>query len=243
MQRVFDLTAAAAVLTANPKAQSFIKAVRKFQSAISVSTDLADVKKSVEELQKMREDVGGSGHIARALLTHAVVVYCRASHTKAVERYDVGVIGAYSPEQREAHKIIVTLRDKVLAHFGSGGGWHDERVLYLQQYHGDAITAVHHRVNSDSMMSDILENLLEAAIPYVKEKEVDRAKEIDDELTKAPELFKLIDRIPFDVKDFYKDVPGGIENFWGANGFVAERTVRSTTKVQDPSRAEPKRRR
>lgn len=243
MQRVFDLTAAAAVLSANPNAQSFIKAVRKFQSAISVSTELADVKKSVEELQKMREDVGGSGHIARALLIHSVVVYCRASHTKAVERYDVGVIGAYSPEQREAHKIIVTLRDKVLAHFGSGSGWHDERVLYLEQYHGDAITAVHHRVNSDSMISDILENLLEAAIPYVKEKEVDRAREIDDELTKAPELFKLIDRIPFNVEDFYKDVPGGIENFWGANGFVAERTVKSTTKMRDPSQAEPKLRR
>lgn len=243
MQSAFDLTAAAAVLSANPKAQPFIKAVRKFQSAISVSTDLAEVKKSVEELQKMREEVAGSGHIVRALLTHAVVVYCRASHTKAVERYDVGVIGAYSPEQREAHKIIVTLRDKVLAHFGAGDGWHDERVLYLKQDHGDAITAVHHRVNSDSMMVDILENLLEAAIPYVKEKEVDRAKEIDDELTKAPELFKLIDRIPFDVEGFYKDVPGGIENFWGPNGFVTERTVKSTTKLQGPSRAKSMRRR
>lgn len=47
MQRAFDLTAAAVFLAANPKAESFIKAVRKFQSAISVSTDLAEVKKSV----------------------------------------------------------------------------------------------------------------------------------------------------------------------------------------------------
>ncbi|MBY5824928.1 hypothetical protein [Rhizobium leguminosarum] len=241
MRRVFDLTSAAAVLAANPKAEPFIKAVRKFQSAVSVSTDLAEVKKSVEELQKMREDV--DGHIARALLTHAVVVYCRASHTKAIERYDVGVIGAYSPQQREAHNLIVNLRDKVLAHFGPGGGWYDERVLYLEQDHGDAITAVHHRVNSDSMVFDILENLLEAAIPYVKDKEVDRAKEIDAELTKAPELFKLIDRIPFDVQEFYKDVPGGIENFWGPKGFVTERTVKSTTKIEDPNREKPKRRR
>ena len=231
MQRVFDLTAAASELSANPRAEPFIKAVRKFQSAISVSNDLAQVKESVDELQKMRDDVSGSAHIARALLTHAVVVYSRASHTKAVERYDVGVIGAYSPEQREAHKIIVTLRDKVLAHFGAGGGWHDERVLYLKEDHGDAITAVHHRVNSDSMVFDILENLLNSAIPYVKDKEVDRAKEIDDELAKAPELFKLIDRIPFDVEDFYKNVPGGIENFWGPRGFVAERTLRSKSKI------------
>ncbi|UIK04770.1 hypothetical protein [Neorhizobium galegae] len=218
MQRVFDLTSAAAVLAANPKAEPFIKAVRKFQSAISVSADLVEVKKSVEELQKMREDVDDHGHIARALLIHAVVVYCRASHTKAIERYDVGVVGAYSPQQREAHKVIVNLRDKVLAHFGPGGGWHDERVLYLEQDHGDAITAVHHRINSDSMVFDILENLLETAIPYVKDKEVDRAKEIDAELTKAPELFKLIDRIPFDVEEFYKDVTGGIQNFWGPEG-------------------------
>jgi hypothetical protein len=235
MQRAFDLSAAASVLSADPKAEPFIKAVRKFQSAISVSTDLADVKKSVEELQKMREDVSDNGHIARALLIHAVVVYCRASHTKAVERYDVGVIGAYSPEQREAHKMIVRLRDKALAHFGPGGGWYDERVLYLEQDHGDSITAVHNRVNSDSMVFDILENLLEAAIPYVKEKEVDRARELDEELTKTPELFEVINRIPFDVEVFYKDVPGGIQNFWGPRGFIAERTVKTTIKIKHPT--------
>ncbi|MBZ9953062.1 hypothetical protein [Mesorhizobium sp. BR1-1-15] len=230
MQRAFDLTSAALFLAANPKAEPFIKAVRKFQSTISVSTDLAEVKKSVEELQTMREDLGDRWHIARALLTHAVVVYCRASHTKAVERYDVGVIGAYSPEQREAHKLIVNLWDKVLAHFGPGKGWHEERVLYLEQDHGDAITAIHHRVNSDSMVFDILENLLETAIPYVKAKEVDRANEIDAELTKAPELFKVIDLTPFNVDEFYKGVPGGIENFWGPMAFMAQRTVKKTTR-------------
>ncbi len=115
MQRAFDLTSAARFLASNPEAEPFIKAVRKFQSAISVSTDLAEVKKSVEELQTMREDLGDKSHIARALLTHAVVVYCRASHTKAIERYDVGVIGAYSPEQRKAHKLIVTQSLHVLS--------------------------------------------------------------------------------------------------------------------------------
>ncbi|MFS2179468.1 hypothetical protein ACCC98_26555 [Rhizobium pisi] len=235
MQRAFDLTSAALFLAANPKAEPFIKAVRKFQSAISVSTDLAEVKKSVEEFQTMQEDLGDKPHIARALLTHAVVVYCRASHTKAIERYDVGVTGAYSAEQREAHELIVNLRDKVLAHFGPGGGWHEERVVYLEQDHGDAITAVHHRVNSDSMVFDILENLLEAAIPYVKAKEVSRANEIDAELSKASELFKVIDLTPFNVEEFYKDVPGGIENFWRPMGFMAERTVKKTTRNQDPT--------
>jgi len=236
MRRAFDLTSVALFLAANPEAEPFVKAVRKFQSTISVSTDLAEVKKSVEELQTMREDLGDKSHVARALLTHAVVVYCRASHTKAVERYDIGVIGAYSPEQREAHKLIVNLRDKVLAHFGPGEGWHEERVLYLEQEHGNAITAVHHRVNSDSMVFDILENLLETAIPYVKAKEVDRANEIDAELTKAPELFKVIDLTPFSVEEFYKDVPGGIENFWGPMGFMAENTVRKTTRIREPKK-------
>jgi len=114
--------------------------------------------------------------------------------------------------------------------FGPGEGWHEERVLYLEQDHGDAITAIHHRVNSDSMVFDILENLLETAIPYVKAKEVDRANEVDAELTKAPELFKVIDLTPFNVDEFYRDVPGGIENFWGPMGFVAERTVKKTPR-------------
>ncbi|MBN9452945.1 MAG: hypothetical protein J0I42_13435 [Bosea sp.] len=230
MRRAFDLTSAVLLLAANPKAEGFIKAVRKFQSAVSVSTDLAEVRRSVEELQAMRDDVGDRSHLARALLTHAVVVYCRASHAKAIERYDVGVIGAYSPEQREAHKLIVNLRNKVIAHFGPGENWNDERVLYLEQEHGDGITAVHYRTNSDSQVSDSLESLLDIAIPYVKSKESERAAEIDAELSRTPELFDVISRMPFNVEKFYDGVPGGAENFWGPKGFTAERTVKSTIR-------------
>lgn len=240
MNRVFDLSAAASSLSENPEARDFIKAVRKFQSTISVSTDLADVRQSVDELREMREDAGGKSHVARALLTHAVIVYCRATHSKAIERYNVGVIGAYSPEQRKAHQMIVELRDKVLAHFGPGSGWHDEHVLYMEQPKGDSITAVHHRVNSDSMIFDIIHELLEVAIPYVKAREVERAKEVDDALTNSPELFRVIDLIPFDIESFYKDVPGGIENFWEPSGFSVNHTIRENAPALWSDHSSPK---
>jgi len=227
MKRAYDLTAAATFLASNPNAQDFIEAVRKFQSVISVSTDLMQSKESVDALREMRLDISSNPHIARALLMHAVVVYCRASHTKAVERYNVGVIGAYSAELRKKHQEIVTLRNKVLAHFGPGEGWHEERVIYLEQVHGDGITAVHQRVNSDSMVFDNLYELLEVAIPHVKKKEVSRATELDAALDKSPELFKEIHLLPFDVEAFYKSTPDGAKNFWGPTGFMAEHVVRS----------------
>lgn len=96
-------------------------------------------------------------------------------------------------------------------------------------------TQLRRYTNSDSIVFDTLENLLETAIPYVKAKEVARANEIDAELTKAPELFKVIDLRPFNVEEFYKGVPDCIENLWGPMGFMAERTVKNTTRSQDPT--------
>ncbi len=84
------------------------------------------------------------------------------------------------------------------------------------------------------MVFDILENLVAMAIPYVRDKEVDRAREIDEELTKVPELFKLINKVPFDPEKFDENTPGGAENFWEPKGFPEEHKVKNTTKIRRP---------
>ncbi|HWT57495.1 MAG TPA: hypothetical protein VN284_06545 [Rhizobium sp.] len=229
MNKAFDLTAAAAHLSDNPKAADFIKAVRKFQSAVSVTNDLKEAQVSVNALIAMRGDDSAQDYLIRALLMHAVVTYCRASTTKAIERYNVGVTGAYSPEQKEQHESIVFLRDRVLAHFGPGDGWHIEKVIYTEQEHGDAITAVHKRVASDSVVVDVLKELLTAAIPYVEARQAERAKELDTVLHSNQQLYKLIDRVPFDPMAFFGDTACAGEDFWGPDGFSIDSTIRTTT--------------
>lgn len=224
VNRAFNLTAAAKLLEGRPDGAQFVNAVKKFQSAVSVSTDLDEVKQSIDELRSLKGAAGKSA-ILRALLVHAVIVYSRATHTSAVDRYNVGVTGAYSAAERKLHRLIVDLRDKSLAHFGSSNGWYTETVLYLLQPGGDAITAVHQRTDSDSIIFDGLDHLLGLAIPYVGEKVKDRALEIDAALASSPQLFKVIDQLPFDVEEFYGPGSDAAKRFWQSKPFVHEETI------------------
>lgn len=230
LNRAFNLTAAARSLEANPDAKVFVNAVKKFQSAVSVSLDLAEVKQSVDELRRLKENSGGEGTVVRALLVHAVIVYSRATETSALDRYNVGVTGAYSEKTKKLHRQIVDLRNKAIAHFGWGNGWYDESVLYLEQSSGNAITAVHQRTNSDSLVFDALSELLEIAIPYVKGKEKDRAMEINDELARSPHLFDSIEGLPFDVEAFFRQDPRAAAQFWRPTAFTVEQTIKNPDK-------------
>jgi hypothetical protein len=224
MRKAYDLTLAALRMSGNPKAAEVIKAIRKFKSVTSVSNDLSEAKASVDELIEIRESINERPHVARALLMHAVVTYCRATHTKAIERFNVGITRAYSQKQKKMHNGIVQLRDTVLAHFGPGDGWHDERVIFLEQAKGNAITSAHRRRTHDSLVVETLEHLLNVAIPFAKERQRERADELHAILESQPELFKLVQSMRFDPGAFFQNAPGSVERFWEPGSFSMEHT-------------------
>ncbi|MDW9451713.1 hypothetical protein GOA58_29460 [Sinorhizobium meliloti] len=220
--RVFDLSRVVEQID-GAKHPKFVKAVKAFHAACSVELDLRTVRLCVDELIKIdkAELSPGMANLGQFLLTHAVVTYVRATHSKAISRFNVGVIGAYDRRLRAFHKDIVTLRDKCLAHFGPGDDlWNDERVLYLETPRENAVTMAHRRINFRRDTINGLDELILAALPHVKQLQKDRADDLNAELETLPaELSEAINAEPFVPAEFYGANSPAEKSFWEEHGF------------------------
>ncbi|MBY5431657.1 hypothetical protein [Rhizobium leguminosarum] len=218
MKRAFDLSKAAKLLVSDPAAKDFVKAVKVFDAVSSVRLDLQSVEVSARALSDMRGHEGDSdvSSLGLALMTHAVVTYSRATHTKAVERFNVGITASYNKDDLRVHQSIVDLRNSVIAHFGSGeSGWHDERVVYFENGNRAGLTTVHKRTNFEGNTIDQLLHLCSKAISYAKQLERDRASVLSEVLSKVPrEVEAVIDHCIFEPFNFYDGSESAIRSFW-----------------------------
>ncbi|MJW61680.1 hypothetical protein DO580_24645, partial [Salmonella enterica subsp. enterica] len=185
MKAAFDLTLVEKIIDNDPESIRFRNELKIFISIYSVYLDLVEVRNTIDAYGNIQSGAFDS-QISRALLTHAVIIYCRASHTKSRDRNSGGVTGAYSEDQMKEHNFITNLRDKVFAHFGLGGGWNDERVILIKENDEFGIKAVHHRVNVDTEIFDKLRSLTDSSIPHVHKKIIDRVQPVFSALWKIP---------------------------------------------------------
>jgi hypothetical protein len=223
MKRALDLSTAIKDEDKDSR-DEFVLSVRKMHAAMSVGLDLDAVKASVDRLMEMQENSDGDmpSDLANALLTHAIVIYSRATHTTSKHRYLVGVTKAYTKEQKKLHKVIVDLRDNCLAHWGPGlDRWYDERIIYIETDNSAGLTNVHRRTNYDHRIIFVLNELVTLAIPFVKTLQLERAAELGNIMPSiSKEMNKLVDASPFDIKAFYGDMPDAEELFWEDKGFT-----------------------
>ncbi|MGO4637271.1 hypothetical protein AB4Z43_02405 [Mesorhizobium sp. 2RAF45] len=204
--KAFDLTAVVDQLDPT-RDKNLIRAIKVFHAVESVGLDLRDAAESVKILHGIgRENSETASRVGSALLVHAVIIYSRATHTRAVQRFNVGVTRAYDRALKAKHAEIIDLRDKCMAHFGPGKDlWHDERVVYVERASGNGVFLVHRRTNFSLKAIEDLGDLLAAAIPYVKWLEKDRAIELGSKLTEADKLASaIIDGHEFDIEAFFK---------------------------------------
>lgn len=90
-RKAYDLSAATNQFENLGFHPDLIKAVRKFHAIESVKLDLNIALDSVAIMLAMEGTTKSADlMISTALLMHAVVTYSRATHTKAIERYNVG---------------------------------------------------------------------------------------------------------------------------------------------------------
>lgn len=207
--------------------KTFVKNVRAFHAVFSVALDLEAVRASVEELVQVDTQpmTDRNSHVGNALLTHAVITYARATHSKAVARFNVGVVTAYNSRQREMHNAITNLRDKCFAHFGPGNDfWNDERVVYLKSERGHAATVVHRRVNYRQATIESLKELVSVAIPHLETLKKHRAEELHEQMRNLDEdTWGIIRNNKFDVDLFFEETPEIIKNFWEDGNFSINR--------------------
>jgi hypothetical protein len=136
----FDLTLLADQLRVDRRHDALVKAIDLVAGANSVRLDLDEAANALANVRALLD--GSVGPIAperlpwliEALQTHAVMLYCRATHTQPADRRLATGPGKLDQAQREARRHVTNLRDKVIAHFGEGGdqpqgNWVADRVV------------------------------------------------------------------------------------------------------------------
>ncbi|RWN68716.1 MAG: hypothetical protein EOR99_06075 [Mesorhizobium sp.] len=219
--KAFDLTAVVEKLHPT-RHKELIRAIKAFHAVESVGLDLTDVAASVQLLKDIDKAISDqTSHTGNALLTHAVIVYARATHAQAINRFNVGVTGAYNEALKAKHREIIDLRNKCMAHFGPGKDhWHDEHVIYLETAKGNGLTVTHRRTNFSLRTIKELDALLKVAIPHVKKLQLDRATDLGSILHKSDkQTWDLIDKQPFDIEVFF-DIPGMKARAWDEAAFT-----------------------
>jgi hypothetical protein len=223
-RRAFDLAAGTERLV-GPKYESLRKSIQIALATESTYLDLQEVEASVQGLIALGKNAekAMASAMGRALLTHAVVIYARASHTQT-NRFKIGIEGAYSPEQKESHHSVLDLRNKNIAHFGKGQhDWHNEKLVYLDLVDKAALTFAHKRTNVDYGIVFVLKDLVASALAYVEPRKREAADRVDSELLKlTPTEVALVLSVPFEPADFF-----GIEEdkFWENDSFSSEKNV------------------
>lgn len=123
-----DLRALTAHLSRFGQHKKLTAAVERAFSVSSAQQDLAQAHESLALLNRLSADNGwerefsphDAGLVAGSLFNSAIILYARATETKPVGRTAWFGTGKLSAEDRELHRTVMWIRNKELAHFGSG---------------------------------------------------------------------------------------------------------------------------
>ncbi|MGO6706085.1 hypothetical protein [Rhizobium leguminosarum] len=230
-----DVTSVKGKLKDHKELADLVKAISSYEAAQSILAELREASSAIDELAKIQLDPTMRKRVGAALMTHAIITYCRATHSKADARWKVGIVKRYSTDQEQKHRRIVDLRDKVIAHFGfpgeaHGARWHDERVVAKVVNGVESNGFVLKRANflGDAIV-DLIE-LLSVAIEEGRRIAEERGKAMSEAILSKVDDQRLLSAIqssPFDPYDFWG--PGeAADGFWGiAHGEKTEKFVLS----------------
>lgn len=146
----FNLSALADRLSAENRMLSLVGKIRRSRDLHSLCTDLVMALESLnvfESQLKAPTDPNDHGKLITesALLNNAIILYVRATKTDSAERGGFDLRSRFNSAEKVIHKELSDIRDKAIAHFGSGGSYDGEwqAELVILQFNGpEAKTAV-----------------------------------------------------------------------------------------------------
>jgi hypothetical protein len=221
----FNLTKALSGLSLkDAKYGKLVRALRNLAAARSVNTDLSEAKEALEVAGRAK--IQNFGSVERdvaiqveALFVHAVLLYCRATHSSTRARHRIDVLGQYSAELKTDHKRITSLRDSVIAHYGSedeiSGSWNSDHVVQHLRPDGFTLSYPQFRVAHKAETTRALSRLVEASLTYIENYGLEKQNEVVSELQQMAadgRLLSLIRSQPFDEKSYF-----GFSNPPGSN--------------------------
>lgn len=174
----FDLTQLREKVGRDGRCARLVKAIQIAEAHKAVEVDLRMAWSCLELLARSMPTPGeepgphddDTGLILQALMTNAVMLYCRALVSKSSSgRFNVGATSAYSNDQRRWHKQVAHLRDKVLAHYGEGDGlelgpWMRARLLVSLE----SVDFQFQSINAQAELCTALSSLIVSALDWLE---------------------------------------------------------------------------
>jgi len=218
----FNLTALADRLFAEGRLLALADKIRRARELHSLSADLAIALESLDALDTLLLAPTATDDFEKiitesALLNNALVLYARATKTTSQERGGFDLRSRFSEEEGVAHKELYDLRDRAIAHFGSGGSYRGEwqaELVVLQFKGGNAKPGVvTRRQTVDRKLAKRARKQIEVAHALLRALSLEKLDEVTDELNKAiaedPEFHREISRHPLNLNIFMASPDAG----------------------------------
>jgi hypothetical protein len=124
----FNLTAFSDRLFAEGRLLSLAGKIKLARELHSLHADLAMAIESLDVLvaTPIKSEDFRTVVTEFALLNNAIILYARATKVKSDERGGYDLRSRFTDQEKLAHKELIDLRDKAIAHFGSGGTYSGE---------------------------------------------------------------------------------------------------------------------
>ncbi|MDX0065916.1 hypothetical protein GOB13_23325 [Sinorhizobium meliloti] len=221
----FDLNALASDLAATREKgyEHYRAAIKQFASAASTYHDLIASRDSIRTIVELQRNDHLRKAVGPALMTHAVLCYCRALDKKSKGRSTLDIEATYSEELLRKHKAIKDLRSTALAHYDRGKGphgdiWVQDKIVTRTIEGRLSSVEVYLRSNFRAAAIYDLMDLLVVAVPYVR-KERERRKTVLDSLFNEaldndPAFVARLEQHPFNHDEFFEGTGKDSDGFW-----------------------------
>jgi len=221
MRIAYDLTVFADFLEKQNLHTELVKLIRQRSACYSLENDIRSVTECLDRLDAI--DAASPSDrvwVGQALMSCAVMMYCRATIEDGNGRFAVGTTRDLNEDQKKKQADIVAFRNRVIGHFGKadgqyGEGWINERLVFKPSEEGFGISGVCHRA---SFRSDLIADLRELSAVVnnrVIELRKDRSKKLSIllmSLCADVHFIQLISQYEFSPETFFPEADPEI--FW-----------------------------
>ncbi|MGJ4858895.1 hypothetical protein ACN6KF_004900 [Labrys sp. La1] len=225
----YDLTQLAAEIRGIKRLKGFADAIDRFHSAFSLRADLLEARSAIKTLHQIHNNASDRSRFGAALMSHAVILYARATISDQDGRRGVDVRKAFSAELKAKHLAIADLRNTVVAHYGIPEGkyglrWHEERTILKSVDGSQSFTYSNSRSGYLAEAGDDLALLIEHAVSAVSAAIEERGLKLQMFLSKFkgdPEVSAAAQRCQFNPENFYR-TSDRVASFWDGVDLVTE---------------------